>query len=138
MKQQVEDVRDDLSLLLVFELLEVLVNPRNLKVIREELVVAYLPELPQNLVLVIANLIHVECGLPPGIATCLALDGRAAPRFERRLDVVLQRFLINQVVVRIDSQLIVHRGKLVIIEGSCQDLLYLRKQSRLLDFLVVK
>lgn len=111
MKQQIDDVGDDLRLLLVFEVLKVLVNPGNLKVIREELVVANLPQLPQYLLLVIANLVHVECRLPPGItATRLALapNWSAASGVERRLDVVLNRFLVNQVVACVHSQIIVH------------------------------
>jgi hypothetical protein len=111
MKQEVDDVGDDLRLLLVFEVLKVLVNPGNLKVIREELVVANLPQLPQYLLLVIANLVHVEGRLPPGItATRLALapNWSAASGVERRLDVVLNRFLVNQVVACVHSQIIVH------------------------------
>ena len=69
MKQQLNNIADDFGLLLIFEIFEILIDARNLKVIGEILVVTNFPELSQYLFLVIAYLVNVECSLP---STCLS------------------------------------------------------------------
>ena len=65
MVQQFNDVSDDFGLLLVLEVLEVLVNARGLEVIRKELVVSDLSQLPQDFIFVVAQVINIEHSLPP-------------------------------------------------------------------------
>jgi hypothetical protein len=64
MIQQVNDIPDDFSLLLILEVFEVLIDARHLEVIAKELVVPDLSQLPQYLILVVAHVINIEHRLP--------------------------------------------------------------------------
>jgi hypothetical protein len=62
--QQVNDIPDDLSLLLILEVFEVLIDTRHLEVIAKELVVPDLSQLSQYLILVVAHVINIKHSLP--------------------------------------------------------------------------
>jgi hypothetical protein len=62
--QQVNDIPNDFSLLLILEVFEVLIDARRLEVIAKELVIPDLSQLSQYLILVVTHVINIKHSLP--------------------------------------------------------------------------
>ena len=135
-EEEVDDLGDDLRFLLDLQVLEVLVDPTQPEVCPEEVVVPDLPQLPQDLLLVIAHLVNILGGLLSGT---LFQRRCAASSLETFLYIVLQSGWIYELIIprhRIALGFISWGLILIWLVLLIQDILNLRDKPRLLALLI--